>query len=241
LERSPSGPVLRLGFRLVRGLNRKHFDQLLHARGDCAFQTFSEFVRRTGLRAAALKRISQADAFASLPVDRRTALWRSLPERGPLTLFDQIGQEEGPVSLPPLAPLEEVLADYQTAGLSLRPHPISFLRPLLEALKLTPAAALSTLRNERRLKVGGIVLLRQRPSTANGITFVTLEDETGMVNLIVRRDVWERYRKVARSAVAMIAQGRLQREGEIIHVLVSRLEDLSDRLGDLASHSRDFR
>jgi error-prone DNA polymerase len=95
--------------------------------------------------------------------------------------------------------------------------------------------------NNKRLKVGGIVLLRQRPSTANGITFVTLEDETGMVNLIVRRNVWERYRRVARGAVAMLAEGQLQREAEVIHVLVSRLEDLSERLEELTTRSRDFR
>ena len=88
--------------------------------------------------------------------------------------------------------------------------------------------------------MAGIVLLRQRPSTANGITFVTLEDETGMVNLIVRRSVWDRYRKIARRAIAMIAHGRLQHESNIIHILVNRLEDLSDQLADLATKSRDF-
>jgi error-prone DNA polymerase len=236
-----SSPILRLGFRLVRGLSQKHVEQIIKARGDGSFRTFSEFVRRTGLRAPALKKLSQADAFGSLLMDRRDTLWRSLPERGPLTLFDQIEMEDTIVGLPPSTPLQEVLADYSSVGLSLRPHPMSFLRPMLDSLKIAPAAQLSSLPNDLRVKVGGIVLLRQRPSTANGITFVTLEDETGIVNLIVRQSVWERYRKVARNAVAMIAYGRLQSESEVVHVLTTRLEDLSLRLGDLSTKSRDFR
>jgi error-prone DNA polymerase len=139
-----------------------------------------------------------------------------------------------------LTPLHEVLADYSHAGLTLRRHPISFLRSLLDSLHVAPADRLPGLKNDRRIAVAGLVLMRQRPSTANGITFVTLEDETGIVNLIVRRAVWERYRKIARRAVALIARGRLQIEKEIIHVLVNRLEDLSDRLGDLHAKSRDF-
>ena len=236
----PLSPVLRLGFRLVRGLARKHIDRLSQARADGPFQSFADFVQRTGLRAAALKRLSQADAFGSLQMDRQATLWRSLPERGPLTLFDEVDREELPVLLPSLTEFEEVLADYSNAGLTLRQHPISFLRPLLDSLEIAAAAQLPGLPNDIRIKVAGVVLLRQRPSTANGITFVTLEDETGMVNLIVRKTVWEKYRRVARSAVAMIAHGRLQKDAKIIHVLVTRIEDLSARLGDLSQESRDF-
>jgi error-prone DNA polymerase len=231
---------LRLGFRLINGLAQKCADRITEARRDGPFRTFSEFVRRTGLRAGALKRLAQADAFGSLKMDRLTTRWKSMPERGPATLFDHIDQEEEPAPLPPLTEFEEVLADYGTIGLTLRQHPISFLRPMLEALKVTPASRLPHLRNDIWLTVAGIVLLRQRPSTAKGITFVTLEDETGMVNLIVRMEVWEKYRKVARTAVAMIAHGRLQIEGEVIHVLVHRLEDLSARLADLETHPRNF-
>jgi error-prone DNA polymerase len=241
LESHDESVAFRLGFRLVRGLARKYVDRIEEARRDGEFQTFSEFIRRTELRAAALKRLSASDAFGSLQMDRRATLWRSLSERGPLTLFDQVDREEPEVLLPAMTPLENVLADYNTAGLTLRQHPISFLREELNALGITPAERLSKLPHNKRLKVGGIVLLRQRPSTANGITFVTLEDETGMVNLIVRRNVWERYRRVARGAVAMLAQGQLQREAEVIHVLVNRLEDLSERLAELTTRSRDFR
>jgi error-prone DNA polymerase len=237
----PLTTALRLGFRLIHGLARKHVDRIVEARGDGPFQTFPEFVHRTGLRAAALKRLSQADAFGSLRMDRGATLWRSLPERSPLTSFDQVDREEAPVSLPPLTPLEEVFADYRSAGLTLRQHPISFLRTLLDSLGVAPAERLPSLPNDRRVKAAGIVLLRQRPSTAKGVTFVTLEDETGTVNLIVHRAVWERYRRIARGAVAMIAHGWLQRESEVIHVLVTRLEDLSERFADLTIKPRDFR
>ncbi len=236
-----AGPALRLGFRLVRGLSQKYIERIVEARGDVPFTTFSEFVQRTGLRAAVLKRLSHADAFGSLALDRQATLWRSLPERGPLTLFDQFDQDEAEAALPTRSTLEEVLADYSTAGLTLRQHPVSFLRPMLETLKVAPASRLCTMPNDCRLKVAGIVVMRQRPSTAKGITFVTLEDETGMVNMIVRQAVWERDRRVARGAIAMIAHGRLQRVGEIIHVLVSRMEDLSQQMGDFQANSRDFR
>jgi error-prone DNA polymerase len=194
------------------------------------------------LRAAALKRLSAADAFGSLKMDRQSTLWKSIPERGPRTLFDEIEQQDAPNPLPPLTPFEEVMADYRTAGLTLRQHPMSFFRTQMDQLKITPAAQLPVMKNDIRLKVAGIVLLRQRPSTAKGITFVTLEDETGMVNLIVRMEVWERYRKVARTAVAMIAHGRLQidKESGIIHVLVTKMEDLTHRLADLQTSPRNF-
>jgi error-prone DNA polymerase len=209
-------------------------------RQDGPFQSFTDFIRRTKLRAGALKKLGQADAFRSLQLDRRGALWRSLPEREPMSLFDQIDVEEPPAALPPLSPFAEVLADYSAAGLTLRQHPLSFLRPMLEEQKIVPANRLGELKNGCRLKVGGIVLVRQRPGTAKGITFVTLEDETGTVNLIVRREIWERYRRVASRAVAMIAHGQLQRESEVTHVLVNKLEDLSQHLADMASRSRDF-
>jgi error-prone DNA polymerase len=129
------------------------------------------------------------------------------------------------------------VADYRTAGLSLKAHPISFYRAQLDALRIVPAAALTQIDNGRFVRVAGLVLLRQRPSTAKGITFVTLEDETGQVNLIVRLNIWERYYKVARTAPAFIAHGRLQKYQAIIHVLVSKLENLAVAV---QPKSRDF-
>lgn len=231
---------LRLGFRLIRGLSLPHVDALIAARRAGPFRSFGEFVRRTGLRAPVLRRLSQADAFASLDLDRQSTLWKSLPERGPVTVYDGVDAHEDQADLPPLAPMEEVLADYRAAGLTLRQHPIRFLRPALDALHVTPSDRLPGLSNDVLLSVAGIVMLRQRPSTAKGVTFVTLEDETGTVNLIVHQATWERYRKVARSAVAMIAHGRLQKDKEVIHVLVTRLDDLTETLAELSVRSRDF-
>jgi error-prone DNA polymerase len=144
------------------------------------------------------------------------------------------------VSLPKMSPAQEVLADYRTTGLSLRAHPMSFLRKGLEAMKVVPAERLAAWPNGKPVRVAGIVLVRQRPGTAKGITFVTLEDETGTANLIIRPDVWKKFRPAALGATVLLAHGRLQREGLVIHVLVSRLENLSDRMQELSSHSRDF-
>jgi error-prone DNA polymerase len=144
------------------------------------------------------------------------------------------------VPLPPMSPAQEVLADYRATGLSLRAHPMSFLRQGLEALGAIPAERLATWPNGRSVRVAGVVLVRQRPGTAKGITFVTLEDETGVANLIIRPDVWKKFRAAALGATVLLARGRLQREGLVIHVLVTHLENLSGRMQELSSQSRDF-
>jgi error-prone DNA polymerase len=145
------------------------------------------------------------------------------------------------VTLPEMPPVEQVAADYRTLGLSLKDHPMKFVRDKLNQRRVASSADLERLPNGRILKVAGLVLLRQRPSTAKGITFVTLEDETGQANLIVRQEIWERYRRAARTATALLATGELQKEGRVIHVLVRRLDDLSEWLAGVPGRSRDFR
>jgi error-prone DNA polymerase len=142
--------------------------------------------------------------------------------------------------LPPLAPAEEVVLDYHAQGLSLRGHPLAALREALAALDVVTAASLKELEADRCYRVAGLVLVRQRPGTAKGVTFMTLEDETGTTNLIVWPDVWERFRRVGRLAAAVIASGRLQKQEGVIHLIVERLEDLTDRLPVLGRFSRDF-
>ncbi|MGA2616581.1 MAG: error-prone DNA polymerase [Thermoguttaceae bacterium] len=144
------------------------------------------------------------------------------------------------VPLPPMSLAEEMLADYRTTGLSLRAHPLQFLRGELDRWGVVPAAGLNAWPDGKPVRVAGLVLVRQRPSTAKGITFVTLEDETGTVNLIVRPAVWRRYRTAAMGATLLVAHGPLQRQHENIHVLVACLEDLSLRLPGMDSQSRDF-
>jgi error-prone DNA polymerase len=190
-------------------------------------------------------RLSEADVFQSLSCDRRGALWEALahpraPEHRPL-LDDLVPEEEPAPGLPPLSPQEEVLADYHTSGLSLKSHPLAFHRQQLDTLNVVPAEKLCWLQNGRRVRVAGLVLLRQRPSTAKGITFVTLEDETGTCNLLVHQRTWERFYTVARRASAWLAHGRIETKDSVIHVIVERLEDLSGILGRLHITSRDFR
>jgi error-prone DNA polymerase len=139
-----------------------------------------------------------------------------------------------------MSPAEEVLADYRTTGLSLSAHPMEFLRRYLDSQGVVPAEKLKVLPAGGPVRVAGIVLVRQRPGTAKGITFVTLEDETGQANLIIRPDVWARWRTAALGATILQAHGRLQRQGLVIHVLTSKLINLSDQLKQLTSRSRNF-
>ncbi len=236
--------ALRLGLRSISGLSETHARVIEQARREGAFRGWQDFVRRTRLSRAVVSRLAGADAFSSLGLNRRGALWQALGEEKRATrqpLFEQLEPADEPaVPLPPLEIAEEVAADYRTAGLSLRAHPMQFQRQRLDALGIVPANRLATHPPDRHIRVAGIVLVRQRSSTAKGITFVTLEDETGTVNLIIRQDVWQRFYRMARTAAGFIAAGRLQRQGEVIHVLVSKLEDLGESLRGLASQSRDF-
>jgi error-prone DNA polymerase len=140
-----------------------------------------------------------------------------------------------------LSPAQEVIHDYHAQGLSLRGHPLASLRSSLTAQRVVTAVELRTLEAERNYRVAGLVLLRQRPSTANGVTFMTIEDETGTVNLIIWRQVWERFHRVARQAPVIIATGFLQRQDGVIHLVVQALKDISPLLADVGQASRDFR
>jgi error-prone DNA polymerase len=233
--------AIRLGFRMIGGLPSRVAECLVGRRETGPYVSFDDFVKRTGLRSSPLKKLAHADAFGSLGLTRREALWRILPDDEPMPLFDSIPADEVAVDLPTMTPLREVLTDYITTGLTLRQHPISFLRKEMNERGVTPAQGLAKCVHGREVTVAGLVLMRQRPSTAKGVTFVTLEDETGVVNLIIRQNIWELHRQAARSAVIMLASGQLQREGRVIHVLVDRIEDWSRRLGELDARSRDFR
>jgi error-prone DNA polymerase len=239
-----SSPALRLGLRMLLGLREADARRIVAKRQSGAFRSLDDFVRRTKLSRSIVALLSEADAFGSLMMNRRDAMWQALaldqrPDRTPL--FDDLSEVESSPSLPALLPHEEVVADYQTAGLSLRAHPVQFHRPQLDALGIAAARKLADLEDGCFVRVAGLVLVRQRPGTAKGITFVTLEDETGVANLIIRQDVWQRFHHAARTAAALVAHGRLQKSEGVIHVLVSRLDDLSDQLKGLSSQSRDFR
>ena len=241
-QRTKAAPALRLGLRMLTGFSSEHAEQIVKQREARPYVSLDEFAERTCLSNSVLARLSRADAFASLQLDRRSALWQSLPDHTPTPLLEvEPAGSEPTVALPTLGAFGEVVADYSTTGLSLKAHPLKFLRPQLDQRRITPAWRLASTKDGRFLRVAGLVLVRQRPSTAKGITFVTLEDETGVVNLIVRPEVWERHHQAARAATVLLAHGILQSQDSVIHVLVNRLEDLSQELAQVESMSRDFR
>jgi error-prone DNA polymerase len=235
--------ALRLGFRLLKGVAERHARQIVEARGDRPFRSLADLTWRTGLSPAVITQLAEADALTSLTGDRRAALWAALgqeskPHQRPL--WKDQDEEDAPLELPQLSLQEQVMADYSTARLSLKAHPISFYRDQLHSRNVLPARALLQARNNQPVTVAGLVIGRQRPGTAQGITFVTLEDETGIVNLIVQRGVWERFRTVARTSSAWLVHGKLERKLQVIHVLVCRIEDLTTTIGQWQVQSRDF-
>ncbi len=239
--------ALRLGMRLMVGLSAQSVAAICHARRQRPFTSQGDFARRTRLSRSVMTRLAQADAFGSLGRDRRQALWEALSQEAQprdMPLFDALpAYDEPPVELPELGELENVFADYDATGLSLRSHPLSFFREPLRERHIVTAEQLADLPNDRLVCVAGIVLLRQRPSTAKGITFVTLEDETGTINLVVHQKTWERFYTTVRRSPAWVAYGRVESKYSVIHVVVHRVIDLGEFVETpaLATKSRDFR
>jgi error-prone DNA polymerase len=234
------GPALRLGMRLVKGLSQDSVAGIERARAEGGFASVADLWRRTGVPRSVLARLAAADAFQSMGLNRRQALWQVLAIDEDLPLFVGVENEEPPAALPDLSRAHQVVQDYSTTGLSLTAHPLELVRRELYRSGVVTAESLKTTRQGQAVRVGGLVLVRQRPSTAAGIVFFTLEDETGVANLIVRPGIYERFRATARSAVALIADGRIERQGQVIHVQVHRLVDLSDHLGAMRSLARNF-
>ncbi len=244
LEPAVSGGLaLRLGLRQVKGLAAADAEHLVERRAN-GYPDPIVLWRRAGVTSRALEVLARADAYRSMGLDRREALWavKGLPA-DPLPLFAAAGEEErGPepaVALPAMAPGEQVVEDYRSLRLSLKAHPLAFLRAGLTREGTAPAETLARMRDGARLKVAGLVLVRQRPGSAKGVIFVTLEDETGVANAVVWPDVFERYRGVVLRASLLAIEGRLQREETVIHVVAERMVDLTDRLHELAAPAAD--
>jgi len=241
LEPDPEGTrqyALRLGLRQIKGFKEDHAAALAAARGN-GYPDLTAVWRRAGLPAAAMERLARADAFGSLGLDRRQALWavRALPDE-PLPLFAAMGEEERPAYRP--APLpratagEEVAADYAAMRLSLKTHPMALLRGEMDALGIRTHAALNEAPDGTRLTAAGLVLVRQRPGSAKGVIFVTLEDETGVGNVVVWPKVYERFRRTVLTARLLAVRGKVQREGIVVHLVAERIEDRSHLLTELA-------
>ncbi len=219
--------------------------RLLSARAARPFAGLGDVMERSGLSRDELDRLAEAGAFEALVEGRRLALWGL---RAPRTggLFAGIEAKEPPVALPPLRPTEQLLLDYGTKGLSVGDHPLRHLRAALSRRGVVRAVELPTLERGAVVAVAGLVTCRQQPHTAKGVVFITLEDETGLVNLVLYRAVHERFRSVARHATLLFARGELERDervrgdGQIIHVIARALERLDRPSGGLRVASRDF-
>jgi error-prone DNA polymerase len=218
---------LRLGMRMVKGLANEHVGRILAARMEGAFASVEDVWRRSGVPVAALERLAEADAFASLGLDRRQALWRvrGLGEKAlPLFAAVETQASEPEVSLRPMTDGREVVEDYRSIQLSLRAHPLAFLRPELDGRGFVTCSDLARIKDGRRVNLSGIVLIRQRPGTTN-VTFITIEDETGIANIILWQRRFEAQRRIVMGAPMIGVTGIVQREGDVIHVIGEQLED----------------
>ena len=233
--------ALRLGLRMVEGLRLDAATRVVGARGDVPYASVEELRRRSGANVASVSKLAEADAFRSMGLDRRAALWDSRALKGApdLPLFAHAdardeGWETEVVRLPAMLLGEQVVADYQTVRLSLKAHPMQFLRDHYDARGFTTADQLAKLKYGRRVSLAGLVLIRQRPGSAKGVCFITLEDETGIANLVIWPDAFAAQRKVVMGARLMAVHGMVQRDEEIIHVVGRTLEDDSAMLRRLS-------
>jgi hypothetical protein len=238
---SPWGFTLRMGLRYVKGLGEEDGRRVMAVRGVAPFESLGDFARRTGLDAGALVTLAKAGAFEGLGVDRREALWqvRALARRSGMTLPVEVIETTPPFD--GLTALEQIAWDYDAASHSVRGHPLDPLRDQLTTLGLPDAQAVMGMRDGDTVRYAGLVICRQTPGTASGVTFMTLEDETGFVNLVVWPKIFERYAGLAKSAPLLGVTGRLQRQQGVVHIVAQKLwqPTLNTRLP--AVPSRDFR
>ncbi|WP_286735144.1 MULTISPECIES: error-prone DNA polymerase [Sphingobacterium] len=237
--------ALRLGLRQIKGFSREEAVVLTQGR-QSAYSSITGMMD-VGLSLIALEKLADADAFKSLGIDRRQALWEitALGDR-PIALFEGQASEstmEGQIELPLLTKSQHVVADYARTSLSIKAHPVSFLRGKLDLLHVVPTAKLGLIKNDMPVKVCGLITVRQRPGTSKGVLFITIEDDTGFSNIVVWSNVFEKYRKEILRAKLLMVAGKIQVEGEVIHVIAQRCFDMSGLLKDLTTegdHAADI-
>lgn len=222
--------ALRLGLKQIRGLRRDHITQILEARNEVPFRSLADFAHRARLPRPALAHLAAAGALAGFGLERREALWRiqALAEAG--TLFAEHELEEEELRFDEGDAMSRVAQDYATTGLSLHRHPMALVRPQLSRHVLSSAALAKTSRG-RQVQVAGMVVIRQRPSTANGMVFLTLEDELGFSNVAIVPDVWERYRSVVAGSLFICVRGKVERSGQVVSLKAQSLEAVEMREG----------
>jgi error-prone DNA polymerase len=239
--------AIRVGLRLVHGMGERQAKGVLDARATQAFRSLPDFAARSGLDRGRLQTLAEAGAFDALAgPDRRKAAWILQGLWTDLPLFAGLGRDEPDPVLPPQDALGRLQADYRSTGLSVDLHPIQFVRAALDALGCLRLVELPTRTPGESVRIGGLVSTRQRPGTAKGVVFLTLEDETGLANLIVWPKTWAQHRKLARTATMLGVDGRLQRLDDAVSVLVERFWELPEPdpervvLERLPVRSRDF-
>jgi DNA polymerase III alpha subunit len=229
--------AVRLGFREVKGLREEEMQLLITGRAPN--YTHVDQLRSAGVSEAALEKLADADAFRSLGSDRRKALWEvsALGDR-PMALFEGQPSEsvkEVQIQLPLMTEGEHVVQDYATVGLSLKNHPVALVREKLNLLHNVPISNLKNMKDGDRVKVSGLITVRQRPGTAKGVLFMTLEDETGAANVVVWEKLFDKYRKEIIQSRLFMVEGKLQIAGEVIHVVAQRCFNLNNLLSGLTT------
>jgi error-prone DNA polymerase len=242
--------AVRLGLCMTKGLANADGAMVVLARSDMPFVSIEDVWLRAKVRIASLERLAEADAFGSLGHDRRDALWRikGLSDT-PLPLFAAVDERDGQlrleavepaVSLTPMTEGREVVEDYRSKGLTLRRHPVAFLREDLEKRRMIPCADLKHTRDGRSVTVAGLVLVRQKPGSARGVTFMTIEDESDVANLVIWPTLFEKQRRLILSSGMIACRGRVQKEGQVIHVVAEHMLNLSDLLRSVGDRAEPF-
>lgn len=233
-------PAARLGLRLVKGFNAAAAERISRARQRAPFGSVDDLARRAGLSTAELRTLASAGALASLAGHRRQALWAAAGSQAPPGMLHDAPVADPPPPLPPPGETHDLVADYARLGFSLGRHPLVFLRAQLGAERFLSAADIAAADDRKLARAAGIVTCRQRPGTARGTMFVTLEDETGWVNVVVRPELLEAERHILLGARLLGVYGQITRQGSVVHLHAKRVVDRSPLLGQLATHSRDF-
>jgi error-prone DNA polymerase len=236
----PSRPAARLGLRLVKGFNPAAAERISLARRAGPFASVDALSRQAELSTAELRSLASAGALTSLAGHRRQAWWAAAGSQAAPGMLHNAPIPDQPPILPAPTETQGIVADYARLGFSLGRHPLSFLRGLLSAERFLTAAEIADCPDRKLARAAGIVTCRQRPGTAKGTMFVTLEDETGWVNVIVRPELLEAERRILLGAALIGVYGQITRQGSVVHLHAKRVVDRSAQLGQLAPRSRDF-
>jgi error-prone DNA polymerase len=232
--------AVRVGLRYVRGLRDDAGRRIVSARARGAFLSIDDFARRTGCDDGALERLSSAGAFESIEGRRRAALWKSYGADRSGGDALEMEDREVDVAFAPLDAFSTIAWDYDATGHSTRGHPLAPIRASLSERGLPDARTVAAMPNGRRVRYAGVVITRQRPSTAKGVVFMTLEDETGFVNVVVWKNVYEKYRILAKTSSFLGVTGRIQSESGVVHLVADSLWEPNLPVQPKKRHSRDF-